>query len=334
MPRARAREGLAAAIVLSCAAIGASGAEGFWAKGNTHAHSTISDGNASPDAVIKWYKHHGYQFLVLTDHDKVAPMEFFDRHTDASFVAIPGVELSATRALGDFNVHINALGITAPLEPIVKTEILPALTANMEMVARAGAVIQLNHPSFYLRDRTALSKVSDTFLMEVYNHATRGDRWSLIENPLFEHAYEAALTAGKRAYAVASDDTHDYQTFGPKRLNPGGGWVMVRVAKLTRDEILKNLAAGKFYASSGPEIDEYTVEGKTIRVRVKPADGVTYTIWFLGHGGMPLAKVAGTQADYRLRGSSLEKYVRVRVHASDDTMAWMQPVWPEDAARP
>jgi hypothetical protein len=37
-----------------------------WFKGNTHAHTLNSDGDSTPDDVVRWYREHGYQFLVLT----------------------------------------------------------------------------------------------------------------------------------------------------------------------------------------------------------------------------------------------------------------------------
>jgi hypothetical protein len=40
-----------------------------WFKGNVHAHSVWSDGDAFPEMVADWYKSHGYQFLGLSDHN-------------------------------------------------------------------------------------------------------------------------------------------------------------------------------------------------------------------------------------------------------------------------
>ncbi|MHC4126590.1 MAG: CehA/McbA family metallohydrolase domain-containing protein [Planctomycetota bacterium] len=40
-----------------------------WWKGNTHAHTLWSDGNGAPELVADWYRSHGYDFLVLSDHD-------------------------------------------------------------------------------------------------------------------------------------------------------------------------------------------------------------------------------------------------------------------------
>lgn len=40
-----------------------------WYKGNTHTHTLWSDGDAAPEVVADWYKAHGYDFLVLSDHN-------------------------------------------------------------------------------------------------------------------------------------------------------------------------------------------------------------------------------------------------------------------------
>ncbi|MHC4442584.1 MAG: PHP domain-containing protein [Planctomycetota bacterium] len=40
-----------------------------WYKGNTHAHSWWSDGDSPPELAVAWYKEHGYDFMVLSDHD-------------------------------------------------------------------------------------------------------------------------------------------------------------------------------------------------------------------------------------------------------------------------
>jgi len=40
-----------------------------WFKGNTHTHTWWSDGDSPPEVVVRWYKEHGYDFLVLSDHN-------------------------------------------------------------------------------------------------------------------------------------------------------------------------------------------------------------------------------------------------------------------------
>ena len=40
-----------------------------WWRGNTHAHSWWSDGDAPPELIADWYKEHDYEFLVISDHN-------------------------------------------------------------------------------------------------------------------------------------------------------------------------------------------------------------------------------------------------------------------------
>lgn len=40
-----------------------------WWKGNTHTHTWWSDGDSAPENVAAWYREHGYDFLVLSDHN-------------------------------------------------------------------------------------------------------------------------------------------------------------------------------------------------------------------------------------------------------------------------
>ena len=41
-----------------------------WYMGNTHAHTKIcGHADSSPDVVTKWYHDHGYNFLILSEHN-------------------------------------------------------------------------------------------------------------------------------------------------------------------------------------------------------------------------------------------------------------------------
>lgn len=46
--------------------------ESHWFKGNTHTHSLWSDGNDFPEMIARFYKEEGYQFLVLSDHNRLS----------------------------------------------------------------------------------------------------------------------------------------------------------------------------------------------------------------------------------------------------------------------
>jgi hypothetical protein len=43
-----------------------------WFKGNTHTHSLWSDGDDFPEMIARYYKEHGYNFLILSDHNTLS----------------------------------------------------------------------------------------------------------------------------------------------------------------------------------------------------------------------------------------------------------------------
>ncbi len=42
-----------------------------WFKGNLHTHSLWSDGNDFPEVISRWYKDQGYDFLAISDHNRL-----------------------------------------------------------------------------------------------------------------------------------------------------------------------------------------------------------------------------------------------------------------------
>ena len=50
-----------------------------WYKGNTHTHTTYSDGDTPPEVVDHWYAAHCDDFLCLTDHYAIIPGDYLAR---------------------------------------------------------------------------------------------------------------------------------------------------------------------------------------------------------------------------------------------------------------
>ncbi|MHB0997674.1 MAG: CehA/McbA family metallohydrolase [Armatimonadota bacterium] len=301
-----------------------------WLKGNTHMHSALSDGDVSPEQALKWYKDHGFDFTVLTDHNKISDAGFFDANSDNKFTAISGEEVTPAQNNGNFAVHMNAIGVSQLITPVSDPDKAKMLKLNCDLISNTGSIVQINHPSFNVTDPDAIKGLSGKFLIEVFNNSAANDKnYATLAQMVFEQAWDAALTAGLTAYAVAADDTHDYKEIKPGNSNPGGGWIMVNAAKNTRQEILKSIADGKFYASTGVEIAENKFDGKVLSVSVKPVEGKLYSFNFIGKNGKLLSRKSGLKAEYKLTGSADEAYVRVRVKANDQTAAWLQPVRPK-----
>ena len=48
-----------------------------WYRGNTHCHSFWSDGDQFPEMVALWYKQHSYDFLTISDHNRLMEGEYW-----------------------------------------------------------------------------------------------------------------------------------------------------------------------------------------------------------------------------------------------------------------
>ena len=85
------------------------------------------------------------------------------------------------------------------------------------------------------------------------------------------------------------------------------------------------LEEGRFYASTGVELEDVIVEGNRMEVRIRPRGNFRYTTTFIGEGGRVLETAYGPVAEFRLQGP--EPYVRAVVRDSGGAVAWVQPVF-------
>jgi hypothetical protein len=319
-----------------------------WLKGSTHVHAKPSGDSSEPiDRVLSWYESHSYDFIVLSDHNKISVTEVAGqlstagqvavRVPDKGLIVIAGVELTHNRNgclpagddSGKCRIHVNALGVTERPEGKIDWPVGPskqrvdlyqaALTAAGKL---GGAIIQINHPNYYFGTTPDL----------IIELAKRGARLVEIANSQFtkwnagdatwlstEALWDAALVKGAKIWGVASDDAHDYP--GPEgKYPPGGGWVVVRAKREPR-AILDALAAGRFYASTGVELSHAEVDGEELVVEITPAGARQHTITFI-ENGTTVATVRELSAKRSLPRTG---YVRAVITRDDGKKAWVQP---------
>lgn len=297
----------------------------IWVRGNTHTHTSESDGDSKPEVVIEWYKSHGYNFLALSDHDRLTnPSRYADLESD-DFILIPGDELSTT--FEGHPVHVNGLGIKQGLKSVLGETLVGTIQKNVDLVNGAGGLCHINHPNFgWGFGHRELLKVTGFNLLEIYNgHPDVRNAGDMAHLPV-EQVWDILLSSGRRIYGMAVDDAHDYTRFDASLANPGRGWIVVKVNSLSSDEILTNIRNGAFYASTGVELADYSVDDDAIRVSAKHSPNLSYVIRFIGLHGRILAETDGPLAIYKFAGGPDEAYVRAKVIASDGTVAWTQPV--------
>ena len=298
---------------------------GRWLKGNTHTHTLESDGDSPPETVARWYKAHGYSFLVLSDHNVWVDPKKLGHLVDSTFLLIPGEEL--TTRFGSKPVHVNGLNIPGVIAPRTDSTLLGTVQKNVDAVREVEGVPHINHPNFgWAISQDVLSKMKNDKLIEIHNGHPLVHNEGGGDSPGMEAVWDYLLSQGKRIYGIAVDDAHHFLgEFAADRANPGRGWVTVRVSKLDAREIMTQMEAGRFYASSGVELDSVRVTAQEMMIAARKKGDFKFTIEFIGAGGTVLKKTGENPATYRITGS--ESYVRGRVTDSGGAVAWLQPVF-------
>ncbi|HYI08353.1 MAG TPA: CehA/McbA family metallohydrolase [Thermoanaerobaculia bacterium] len=287
-----------------------------WLRGNLHTHTSESDGDSAPADVVAWYATHGYDFLVITDHDKITKAE-----SDA-IVLIPGEEV--TDRLPKKPLHVNAIGLTRVVLPQKGATPVEVLQRNIDAVREAGGIAAINHPNFgWAFGAPELVQLKGATLLEIAS----GHPFVNTEGPpSVESMWDLMLTAGKRIWGIAVDDMHHLKrVWDTDVVLPGKAWVVVRAEKREPAAIVAALSRGDFYASTGVELVDYVVNEKSLKVTVKEKNLARYRIRFIGSGGRVLQETRGLEATYAIRGG--EGYVRAKVIDSNGRCAWMQPVF-------
>ncbi len=300
------------------------GQEFHWYKGNTHTHTTNSDGDELPRRVVRWYLDHEYNFLVISDHDYITDITYLDTDKNDDFILLPGEEV--TDRAESKPVHLNAIGLNLLVKPQHGKTILETLQNNIDAINAAGGIAQINHPNWrYSFNDSALSRVKNCLFVEIYNICKDCNNYAAGGVPGMEEIWDKALTNGNLLYGIISDDTHDYiGEFSLDKSNPGRGWIMVRSTELTPHAIISSLKKGDFYATIGVILKDINVTGKDYSVEILPKGDARYTTLFIGKGGKILLEDYSLKTTYHFKGD--EGYVRVKIISSTGDFAITQPV--------
>jgi hypothetical protein len=293
-----------------------------WYKGNLHTHTTESDGDADPDVVVEWYKQHGYDFLVLSDHNH---RTILDHPVEDGPLMIPGEEITANIQSGA--IHINGIGISRVVEPIDADEIVPTIQANVDAIRQAGGVVSINHPNYkWAFDHTHISQITGAHLVEIFNGNHGANNNGGPGKFSAEEIWDGVLSTGKRIFGVATDDSHHYFDFAKDRHNPGRGWVFVEAEELTSNAIVNGLATGRFYASTGVTLERLNTTEDSIELKILQDSTELYLTTFSGANGVIYEEIEGLECSYSIKDQ--KDYVRATVVSSNGYKAWTQPIFP------
>lgn len=223
-----------------------------WYKGNTHVHSTASDGGWTFSELAEAYAGAGYDFLFRTDHwvtsDVGADSDTYP------LLWLDGIELDGFDDKGSY-YHVVCLGALNDLGREM------GFPAALQSARDQNSLTILAHPlwtgnSFDEACRWAFDGV------EIYNHVCR---WLNGKGDGLAY-WQAMLREAPGTLAFSCDDAHT------KPEHPGwdGGWVMVQAPELTPSGILSGLRAGRYYSSTGPAFRQIVCEDGHVSVETSP----------------------------------------------------------------
>ena len=156
--------------------------------------------------------------------------------------------------------------------------------------------------------------------MEIFNTAAWQEGWLTDEA-----MWDACLVRGRRIFAAANDDTHQY---GEREAGCGYAFNMVIAPELSPKALTDALQAGRFYASTGPVIHEMRIADGELHMHFSPVCSVRVT----GGAafGTGLTALAGeTLETFTWKIKPQLQYFRVTLMDESGRNAWTQPVFLE-----
>ena len=264
--------------------------KGRFYKANLHVHTTVSDGEMTPEEIKRIYMERGYSIVAFTDHEIMVP---HPELTDEDFLALTSTEISVNERC-DCDFHFTKtyhLNIYSPEEnkscfntfdrskmwfahsydyiTEEQAEIrfdrqysTDSVNEVIRMANDEGCLVSYNHPVWSLQDYSDYIDLKGLWGVELYNTGCARNGYFDSEKPL-----DDLLRVGEGVFPLATDDAH-------KLCDCFGGFTMVRSEKLDYASVFSALKRGDFYCSTGPVFDEISIDDGVVRVISSPVSYV------------------------------------------------------------
>lgn len=291
-----------------------------WVRGDLHCHSTHSDGDSPPEALLAKAKSLGFDFLGITDHN--APPFSGQAPADGPLL-VPGTEVTT------YGGHWNVWGGNRWYDFREPTR--EAMAREIPLARQTAGLVSVNHPRPMGPDwEYGLDLPFQT--LEVWNGP-----WMAF-NAISLVVWDDLLQEGRRVPAIGGSDTHQLKGenggFLPRpKLGEPTVWVKPD-GPLTVDSLLDALRRGRSFLSHSPDGPQLILDRKspdTLRLHVGGANGDT--LMLIGSTGV-LESIVIDRDDWSmtLPFPVSEPYVRAQiVDQSLDMKALSNPIWRDPA---
>ncbi len=276
--------------------------EGNFYKANLHSHSTVSDGELTPEEMKDLYKSHGYSILCCTDHEVMIPHHEL---TDEDFLMLTGVEIGFDESWRPNFLDAKVCDIclisldrdnnTQPFfhrtkyhdteknslikydenEPDYNREYnADCINGAIKLCREKGFFVTYNHPTWSLEHYEDYIKYSGMNAMEICNYSSFIDGYDEYNGKI----YDEFLHKGERIFAIAADDNHNRRDPSSRMWDSFGAFTVIKAERLTYECVADALVKGNFYSSQGPEIYELYIEEGILHIKCSPADKIVCTV--------------------------------------------------------
>ena len=282
--------------------------QGKWLKGNLHSH--LGRSNRVPQ-IVDWYRSHEYDFLALTDHDIIQPV---DENPSTGFTLIRGAELS--------ECHVVGLGIDREVPRTPRTD--EGLTALLENIKSQGGIAVLAHPHWtgWSWDELRVAAEGGLGGFEVFNSLCN----TINGKGRADQLWELLIQDGFFPAAVGSDDAHSMD-------HPclGGAWTGVLTEENSQESLFESIALNRTFASEGPSIRSIVWDPEGfIRVDCSPCTACYFSSVRGGARGIypePPHRISERfELDLADQGYRIKRYVRIVIEDEHGRRAWSSPM--------
>lgn len=287
--------------------------------GQLHSHyiPDIAGINSSPFEVEKKYRDAGYDFIALTEHNKLEP--------DPGVDGILHIQNSEENTQGRGGNHLLGIGINNSIDINLSDQ------DRVNGYFIQNGFIIASHPNLrrYKWTVDKLLRLENYNSVEIFNTGVNVagryldglpmmENWNMYDKAFSTDKWDELLSRGKKVWGTANDD------YTPG--NPGfnGGAVMVLSSSNTQENIMDALKNGHFYTLQGSEAPKIQINVENNSVHL--TSDQQGEIKFIGQDGEVLRKDRySSDSTYQIVGN--EKYIRAEVMGSSGKKSWTEPIF-------
>ncbi|MBQ6823810.1 MAG: PHP domain-containing protein [Clostridia bacterium] len=312
--------------------------EGNWYKANLHSHCTVSDGVLSPEEVKEKYKAQGYSIYAYSDHHVLVP---HPELKDEAFLPITSVEASIKDFRDPDNderqtYHLNFYAKNERCDRFVdfpRLELQEKREYSVEIINdlirranEAGFLSQYNHPFWSTQTVKDFGPLEGLWGFEVFNGGSQVQCRGWGDQQFVEMMWE-----GKYLCPTAGDDNHGSADVNNPTDDSFRCFTMIRAKELEYDTVLKAMEEGQLYASTGPTIEEITVEGNKVTVKTSPACKILLREQYRGYLAATSREDDLTEAVFDLeKFRDPPRYIRFEIWDTHNNRAITRAFFPEE----